>query len=74
MDVIQLKYTSSAWPSDGIQMNKVYSLGKDEDGSFIEGHGIKQYYAYELIKMMFSPIKEKQTWEEIDKPVYKKYK
>jgi len=74
MNPIQLKYSSSAWPFDGIEMNKVYQLGKDENGNYISGHGIKQYYAYELIQMMFSPIGEKQTWEEIDNPVVKKYK
>lgn len=70
MNPIQLTYTSPAWVFDGIQMGKTYSLGKDEKGDFIEGHGLKNYYAYELIQQMFSPLKT--TWQEIDKPVVKK--
>ena len=70
MDTIQLMYTSPAWVFDGIEMNKAYQLGKDEKGDFIEGHGLRNYYAYELIQMMFTPIGK--TWEEIDKPIIEK--
>jgi len=72
MEAVQLIYTSPAIPSDGIEMNKSYVLGKDDEGSFIEGHGLKNYYDYKLIQMMFTPLGK--TWEEIDTPVVKSSK
>jgi len=63
---VNLIYTSPAWPFDGISLTKAYQLGKDDKGIYIYNNGFKQYYLYELIKMMFTPKNTNNSWDIVE--------
>jgi len=62
---IKLSYTCSAYPPEGIYMDKLYRIIKKEDKFYftdgvVEFEGNEQY-----IKMLFSPNSEVK-WEDVD--------
>jgi len=63
---VNLIYTSPAWPFKGISLTKSYKLGEDENGTYIYNNGFVQYYEYELIKMMFTPKNENNSWDIVE--------
>lgn len=62
---VLIKYTCAAYPPFDIDMNNIYTFGKDENGFYYSFLDVKEYADIELIKMLFTP--KDKTWEEIIK-------
>lgn len=60
--MINIMYSSVAYPPDGIVLSKVYQYGKDKNGSFISDSINILYLDDELIKSIFTPVNS--TWNE----------
>jgi len=64
---VKLFYTCPAFPPDGIDMSKIYTIEKDNNGFyFTDGNYIKYVKDDELwyIKMLFTP--QNVSWEVVD--------
>lgn len=61
--MVEVKYSSPAYPPYGIKVNKTYSFEKTSEGYVLSD--VKNKFVMELdeIKMLFTPIDK--TWEEI---------
>jgi len=54
--MIKVKYNCIAVPPDGIKLNTIYEIGKDENGSFYTDGKVKTYEDEKIINMLFAPI------------------
>ena len=64
---IKLVYTCPAAPPDGIYMDRIYTIGKDNKGFFFtDGNYIEYVKEIDLwyIKMLFTP--QKVSWSDVD--------
>lgn len=62
---IKLKYTCPAVTPDGIQLDRVYTLKKDNRGYFVDDGNLEKTFDLELIKMFFTPLGN-ESWEELE--------
>lgn len=63
MEKIKVNYTCASVPPDGIQINRVYAVGKDSKGYYFTDETITKYCEIEYIKILFSPIGT--TWDKV---------
>lgn len=61
--MVEVKYSSPAYPPYCIKVNKVYSFDKDSKGYFLFDVKNKIYMKLDEIKMLFSPVNK--TWDEV---------
>ena len=61
--MVEVRYSSPAYPPYNIKVNKVYSFDKDSKGYFLLDVKNKIYMELDEIKMLLSPIDG--TWDEI---------
>jgi hypothetical protein len=52
----KVKYSCIAVPPEGIKLNTVYEVGKDEKGYFYTDGNTKTYEDEKIINMLFSAI------------------
>lgn len=65
--MVELKYTSPAFPPHNIRVGRIYLLGQDSDGYILSDAKRKIRMNLEEIKMLFTPVGK--TWGEVlDKP------
>ena len=65
--MVEVKYSSPAYPPYCIKVNKVYSFDKDSKGYFFFDVKNKIYMKLDEIKMLFSPVDK--TWDEVFKVI-----
>ncbi len=61
---INLIYTSPCFPPDGIKLNKIYTIIKNNDNLFVKTGDEEIQLEETLIKMLFEPKGVK--WEEVN--------
>lgn len=61
--MVEVRYSSPAFPPYGIKVNKVYLFDKDSKGYFLCSVKNKIYMELDEIKMLFSPVDK--TWDEV---------
>lgn len=61
---INLIYTSPCFPPDGIKLNKIYKIIKENDDLFVKTGDEKIQLEETLIKMLFEPKGVK--WGDVD--------
>lgn len=61
--MVEVKYSSPAFPPYDIKVNKVYLFDKDSKGYFLCSVKNKIYMELDEIKMLFSPVDG--VWDEI---------
>lgn len=61
--MVEVRYSSPAYPPYNIKVNKVYSFDKDSKGYFLLDVKNKIYMELDEIKMLLSPVNG--TWDEV---------
>lgn len=61
--MVEVRYSSPAFPPYNIKVNKGYSFDKDSKGYFLLDAKNKLYMELDEIKMLFSPING--VWDEV---------
>ena len=65
--MVELKYSSPAFPPHNIRVGRIYILEQDSDGYILSDAKGKIRMNLDEIKMLFTPVEK--TWNEIlDKP------
>ena len=70
--MVEVKYSSPAYPPYSLKTNKIYSFDKDSRGYFLFVGKEKTYMELDEVKMLFSPIEK--TWDEVLKASTKSVK